>query len=120
MTKILIVEDEAALQTLLKYNLEKQGYETVSVMDGKDVITTALAEKPSLILLDWMLPNVSGIDLCREIRKNFDLRKIPIIMLTARSDEADKVKGRLKAKNIRRWCAYARDLHARTLRRLSR
>lgn len=93
MTKILIVEDEAALQTLLKYNLEKQGYETVSVMDGKDVITTALAEKPSLILLDWMLPNVSGIDLCREIRKNFDLRKIPIIMLTARSDEADKVKG---------------------------
>ncbi len=93
MTKILIVEDEAALQTLLKYNLEKQGYETVSVMDGKDVISTALAEKPSLILLDWMLPNVSGIDLCREIRKNFDLRKIPIIMLTARGDEADKVKG---------------------------
>lgn len=93
MTKILIVEDEAGLQTLLKYNLEKQGYETVSVMDGKDVIATALAEKPSLILLDWMLPNVSGIDLCREIRKNFDLRKIPIIMLTARSDEADKVKG---------------------------
>ena len=93
MTKILIVEDEEALQTLLKYNLEKQGYETVSVMDGKDVIATALAEKPSLILLDWMLPNVSGIDLCREIRKNFDLRKIPIIMLTARGDEADKVKG---------------------------
>lgn len=93
MTKILIVEDEAALQTLLKYNLEKQGYETASVMDGKDVIATALAEKPSLILLDWMLPNVSGIDLCREIRKNFDLRKIPIIMLTARGDEADKVKG---------------------------
>ena len=93
MTKILIVEDELALQTLLKYNLEKQGYETVSVMDGKDVIATALAEKPSLILLDWMLPNVSGIDLCREIRKNFDLRKIPIIMLTARGDEADKVKG---------------------------
>ena len=93
MTKILIVEDEAGLQTLLKYNLEKQGYETVSVMDGKDVIATALAEKPSLILLDWMLPNVSGIDLCREIRKNFDLRKIPIIMLTARGDEADKVKG---------------------------
>ena len=93
MTKILIVEDEAGLQTLLKYNLEKQGYETVSVMDGKDVIATALAEKPSLILLDWMLPNISGIDLCREIRKNFDLRKIPIIMLTARSDEADKVKG---------------------------
>ena len=93
MTKILIVEDELALQTLLKYNLEKQGYETVQVMDGKDVISTALVEKPDLILLDWMLPNVPGIDLCREIRKNFDLRKIPIIMLTARGDEADKVKG---------------------------
>ena len=93
MTKILIVEDELALQTLLKYNLEKQGYETIQVMDGKDVISAALTEKPDLILLDWMLPNISGIDLCREIRKNFDLRKIPIIMLTARGDEADKVKG---------------------------
>jgi two-component system phosphate regulon response regulator PhoB len=93
MTKILIVEDELALQTLLKYNLEKQNYETIQVMDGKDVISTALSEKPDLILLDWMLPNVSGIDLCREIRKNFDLRKTPIIMLTARGDEADKVKG---------------------------
>ncbi|MDY6408154.1 MAG: phosphate regulon transcriptional regulator PhoB [Pseudomonadota bacterium] len=93
MTKILIVEDETGLVTLLKYNLEKQGYETVSVMDGHDVIRVALTEKPDLILLDWMLPNVSGIDLCREMRKNFDLRQVPIIMLTARGDEADKVKG---------------------------
>lgn len=93
MTKIMIVEDEAGLVTLLKYNLEKQGYETLSVMDGKDVMTAAMVEKPDLILLDWMLPNVSGIDLCREIRKSYELRNTPIIMLTARADEADKVRG---------------------------
>ena len=93
MTKILIVEDEAGLVTLLKYNLEKQGYATATVMDGHEVLQTALTEKPDLILLDWMLPNVAGIDLCREMRKTYDLRQTPIIMLTARGDEADKVKG---------------------------
>ena len=93
MTKIMIVEDEAALVTLLKYNLEKQGYETVCVMDGKEVMNTAVTEKPDLILLDWMLPNVQGIDLCRDMRKSYELRNIPIIMLTARGDEADKVRG---------------------------
>ena len=93
MTKILIVEDEAGLVTLLKYNLEKQGYDTITAMDGHEVMQTALTEKPDLILLDWMLPNVAGIDLCREMRKTFDLRQTPIIMLTARGDEADKVKG---------------------------
>ncbi len=93
MTKIMVVEDEAALVTLLKYNLEKQGYETVLVMDGKDVMSTAMQEKPDLILLDWMLPNVQGIDLCREIRRTYELRATPIIMLTARSEEADKVRG---------------------------
>ncbi len=93
MTKIMIVEDEAALTTLLKYNLEKQGYETVIVMDGKDVMATAMQEKPDLILLDWMLPNVQGIELCREIRRTYELRSTPIIMLTARSEEADKVRG---------------------------
>jgi len=93
MTKILIVEDEAGLVTILKYNLEKQGYETAVVTDGAEVMRTALNEKPDLILLDWMLPNVPGIDLCREMRKNFDLRQTPILMLTARGDEADKVKG---------------------------
>ena len=93
MTKIMIVEDEAALVTLLKYNLEKQGYETISVMDGKEVMNTAMTEKPDLILLDWMFPNVQGIDLCRDMRKSYELRNIPIIMLTARGDEADKVRG---------------------------
>ena len=93
MTKIMIVEDETALVTLLKYNLEKQGYETIVVMDGKDVISTALEEKPDLVLLDWMLPNVQGIDICREMRRTYELRSTPIIMLTARGEEADKVRG---------------------------
>ncbi len=89
----MIVEDEVGLVTLLKYNLEKQGYETVSIMDGKEVIDSALTEKPDLILLDWMLPNVQGVDLCRDIRKSYELRNTPIIMLTARADEGDKVRG---------------------------
>ena len=93
MTKVLIVEDEAGLVTLLKYNLEKHGYETAEVMDGKLVMSAVITEKPDLILMDWMLPNVSGVDLCREIRQNPDVRLTPIIMLTARADEADKVRG---------------------------
>lgn len=93
MTKIMIVEDEVGLVTVLKYNLEKQGYDTVTAMDGKEVMAMALDEKPDLILLDWMLPNIAGIDLCREIRKSYELRNIPIIMLTARAEEADKVRG---------------------------
>jgi len=93
MTKILIVEDEAGLVTLLKYNLEKHGYETAEVMDGKFVIQKVLAERPDLILMDWMLPNVSGVDLCREIRQHPEIRLTPIIMVTARADEADKVRG---------------------------
>ena len=93
MTKILIVEDEVGLVTLLKYNLEKQGYETLVCMDGKNVLTTALTKQPDLILLDWMLPNIQGIDLCREMRKTYELRTVPIIMLTARGEESDKVKG---------------------------
>ncbi len=93
MTKILVVEDEAGLVSLLKYNLEKHGYEAQEVMDGKLVMSAVLAEKPDLVLMDWMLPNVSGVDLCREIRQNPDTKHTPIIMLTARSDEADKVRG---------------------------
>lgn len=93
MTKVLIVEDEAGLVTLLKYNLEKHGFETSEVMDGKLVMQAVLTEKPDLILMDWMLPNVSGVDLCREIRQHPEVKLTPIIMVTARADEADKVRG---------------------------
>ena len=93
MTKILIVEDEQGLVTLLSYNLEKQGYQVAVCMDGQKVMNTIAAEKPDLMLMDWMLPNVSGVELCQMIRQNYETKETPIIMLTARGDEADKVKG---------------------------
>ena len=93
MTKIIIVEDEQGLQTILKYNLEKEGYQTVSVMDGKKALEIILKEDADLILLDWMLPHISGVEICKQIRQNHDIRHIPILMLTARGDEADKVSG---------------------------
>lgn len=93
MTKIIIVEDEQGLQTILKYNLEKEGYQTIPVMDGKKAIETILSEDPDLILLDWMLPHVSGVEICKMMRQNHNIRHIPVLMLTARGDEADKVSG---------------------------
>lgn len=93
MTKVLVVEDEAGLVALLTYNLEKEGFDVVSVMDGALVLDTVLKEKPDVILMDWMLPNVSGVDLCKSIRENAAMKDIPIIMVTARAEEADKVQG---------------------------
>ena len=93
MTKIIIVEDEQGLQTILKYNLEKEGYQTVSVVDGKKALELVLKEDADLVLLDWMLPHISGVEICKQIRQNHDIRHIPILMLTARGDEADKVSG---------------------------
>ena len=93
MTKVLVVEDEAGLVALLTYNLEKEGFDVVSVMDGALVFDTVLKEKPDVILMDWMLPNVSGVDLCKSIRENVAMKDIPIIMVTARAEEADKVQG---------------------------
>lgn len=93
MTKVLVVEDEAGLVALLTYNLEKEGFDVVSVMDGALVLDTVLKEKPDVILMDWMLPNVSGVELCKSIRENAIMKDIPIIMVTARAEEADKVQG---------------------------
>ncbi len=93
MTKVLVVEDEAGLVALLTYNLEKEGFDVVSVMDGALVLQSVLKEKPDVILMDWMLPNVSGVDLCKSIRENAAMKDIPIIMVTARAEEADKVQG---------------------------
>ena len=93
MTKILIVEDEASLVELLEYNLSRQQYQTCVVMEGQKVMSTLKSEAPDLILMDWMLPGISGVELCHLIRQNVSFKKIPVIMLTARSDEADKVKG---------------------------
>ncbi len=93
MTKIMVVEDEEGLVDLLTYNLMRQNYQTCVCSDGKKVLTELKTQKPDLILMDWMLPNISGVELCRLIRQNVRFKKTPIIMLTARSDESDKVKG---------------------------
>lgn len=91
--KILIIEDEAAVVTLLKYNLEKSGYDVSSAMDGEEGLIMVEEEQPDLLLVDWMLPHVSGVEICRRLRRNPDHRNLPIIMLTARGEESDTVRG---------------------------
>jgi two-component system phosphate regulon response regulator PhoB len=91
--KILIVEDEENLSMLLDYNLSKFGFRTQIIKDGNKVINEIDNFKPNMILLDWMLPNISGIELCRKVRSNEKNNNVSIIMLTALGEEADKVKG---------------------------
>ena len=90
---ILVVEDEAPLVTLLRYNLEGAGFEVADAPDGEEALISIAERKPDLILLDWMLPLVSGLEICRQIRRKPDLRDIPIIMLTARGEEEDRIRG---------------------------
>lgn len=90
---ILVVEDEDALVTLLAYNLEREGYEVQIAGDGEEAALLIEERKPDLILLDWMLPKLSGLELCRRLRGRTETRNIPIIMLTARGEEADRIRG---------------------------
>lgn len=90
---ILIIEDEEPIQILLKYNLEAEGYRVRCSAQGEDVAFMIGEERPDLIVLDWMLPGISGIEVCRLVRAKPESRDIPIIMLTARSEEAEKVRG---------------------------
>lgn len=90
---ILIVEDEEPIQVLLRYNLEAEGFRVRSCGRGEEVFFMIGEERPDLILLDWMLPGVSGIEVCRLMRARADSRDIPVIMLTARSEEAERVRG---------------------------
>ena len=90
---VLIVEDEAALVTMLRYNLEREGYRVSEAVDGEEAILRVIEEPPDLILLDWMLPSLSGIEVCRRIRRNESARDVPIIMLTARGEDSDRVRG---------------------------
>ena len=90
---ILIVEDEEPLQILLKYNLEAEGYRVFAAAAGEDVPMMIADEHPNLIILDWMLPGISGIELCRLLRAKPETRDIPIVMLTARGEEAERVRG---------------------------
>ena len=91
--KILIVEDEPNQVELIEFNLNSEGYEGVVARDGEEAINLAEEENPDLILLDWMLPKVSGIEVCRQLRRSKMTREIPIVMLTARSEESDKIRG---------------------------
>jgi|TARA_B110000240_G_scaffold166964_1_gene188562 two-component system phosphate regulon response regulator PhoB len=91
--QILIVEDEAAQQAVLAYNLTSAGYETVQAVDGDKALQLIEEQLPDLILLDWMLPGTSGIEICRQLKVRKDTQAIPIIMLSARSEELDKVRG---------------------------
>ena len=88
--KILVVDDEKPIAEILKFNLEKEGYEVICAFDGNDAIELAEKENPDLILLDIMLPGKDGNEVCREIRKT---KTMPIIMLTAKDSEIDKVLG---------------------------
>ena len=90
---VLIVEDEAPLVTMLRYNLESEGYRVSEAVDGEEAILMVIEEPPDLILLDWMLPSLSGIEVCRRIRRNESTRTVPIIMLTARGEDSDRVRG---------------------------
>jgi len=90
---ILIVEDEAPLVTLLRYNLEKQGFRVEDAGDGGEALTRITEAAPDLLLLDWMLPTMSGIELCRQLRRRPATRTLPIIMLTARAEDQDAVRG---------------------------
>jgi two-component system phosphate regulon response regulator PhoB len=90
---VLIVEDEAPLVTLLRYNLEKEGFAVSSAADGEEALLQIAENKPDAVLLDWMLPLVSGLEVCRQIRRAPLSRALPIILLTARGEEADRVRG---------------------------
>lgn len=91
--RILIVEDEEPLSLLLRYNLETEGYEVETVARGDDADTRLREGTPDLVVLDWMLPGLSGIELCRRLRTRPETKSLPIIMLTARGEESERVRG---------------------------
>lgn len=90
---VMIVEDEPSLVTMLRYNLEKEGYNVTEAADGEEAVTVANETPPDAVILDWMLPRMSGIEVCRQLRRKSETRTVPIIMLTARTEETEKVRG---------------------------
>jgi two-component system, OmpR family, phosphate regulon response regulator PhoB len=89
---ILVVEDEVPLLTLLRYNLEKQGFRVEEATDGEEALTRVAENRPDLVLLDWMLPALSGLEVCRQLRRRPVTRDLPIIMVTARTEQQDAVR----------------------------
>jgi len=89
----LIVEDEAPLVELIRYNLVKEGYEVATATDGEDALLQIAERQPDIVLLDWMLPKLAGIEVARRLRSQQATRNLPIIMLTARTEESDRIRG---------------------------
>jgi two-component system phosphate regulon response regulator PhoB len=90
---ILVVEDEAPIQDLLEYNLETSGFEVGQAYDGEEALLAIAERLPDLVLLDWMLPHLSGIEVCRRLRRRPPTQRLPIIILTARAEEPDRLRG---------------------------
>jgi two-component system, OmpR family, phosphate regulon response regulator PhoB len=90
---VLVVEDEPALVTLLRYNLEREGFAVNEAHDGEEALLQLRESKPDAVLLDWMLPRISGLEVCRQIRRAPAWRDLPVIILTARGEEGDRVRG---------------------------
>ena len=93
MKKIVLIEDDADLFTLLKYNLEKEGFSMVGSQTGKGALELCRRVRPDLVLLDIMLPDSDGLDICKGIRNDLELMQVPIIFLTARASETDRIVG---------------------------
>ncbi|TPE62172.1 phosphate regulon transcriptional regulatory protein PhoB [Sandaracinobacter neustonicus] len=91
--KILLVEDDVNLVELIRYNLDKEGFDVVSTPDGEEALVLAEEERPDVVVLDWMIANLSGIEVCRRLRRAPETTSLPIIMLTARAEESDRVRG---------------------------
>lgn len=92
-TSVLLIEDDLNITELVRYNLERADYTVKSIADGEEGLYMAAQDTPDVILLDWMLPNLSGLEICRQLRRNEETANVPIIMLTARADEPDRVRG---------------------------
>ncbi|HZU89749.1 MAG TPA: phosphate regulon transcriptional regulator PhoB [Stellaceae bacterium] len=90
---VLIVEDEAPLVAMLRYNLEKEGFAVAEAGDGEEALLQIAERRPDIVLLDWMLPHVSGLEICRRIRRSPQLKTLPVVILTARGEEGDRVRG---------------------------
>ena len=93
MPRVLIVEDEAPLVTMLRYNLEREGFSVDEAADGEEALLRIAEQRPDAVLLDWMLPLVSGLEVCRQIRRLPATRTLPVIMLTAKGAESDRIRG---------------------------
>jgi two-component system phosphate regulon response regulator PhoB len=90
---VLVVEDEDAIATLLRYNLEKEGFEPTLARDGEEAMIAVDERMPDVVILDWMLPKISGVEVCRRLRSRRETRNVPILMLTARGEESDRIRG---------------------------